>query len=187
MSRRNTVSRWHEPGNAIGLASAPDTVQKPGRLGVSLAEMVLVLAVLGLLFAVAMPRFFGSRDALYVSLARRAFASSHALARQVAAQYGRTSKLHIDPDANAVWVTVDTSVLPWGGGVEDTVREVVYISDLFGGTKIDAASELVCFDPHGLATSSGDCPLPNTTVVLSRGGAVDSIALSRLGRLWVKR
>ena len=143
----------------------------------------MVLAILGLLFLLAAPSLVGSRARAQVVSARRAFRASHALARQIAPQYGRLSKLHIDPRANSFWVTVDTSSVLWGPEMEDTIREVVYVGDRFGGVSIYSNKSLLCFDPRGIGTAARDCQLPNTTVVFSLGGYSDSVTISRLGRL----
>ncbi len=150
--------------------------------GYSLAEVVTVLAMIAILATVAIPAMARSRARVNVIAARNAFAATHSVARHVAAQYGRLSRLHLDPDGSRFWVTVDTAVQP--GVVQlDTIGPVVRVGSLFGGVEIEGAPRTFCFDPRGLATPRLDCDLPNATVVFRRGAVADTVTLSRLGRL----
>ena len=150
--------------------------------GFSLPEIVVVVSVIGLLTLIAFPLLSKARARVDVSAAREAFSASHALARQVAGQYGRLCRLHLDPTGNRFWVTVGTSTVP---GVQrfDTVRTVVKLSEQFGGVRMESRPLTLCFDPRGLATARGQCDLPNATVVFRQGRVVDTVTISRLGRL----
>ncbi len=150
--------------------------------GFSLPEVLVVVLVIGLLAMIAFPLLSTARARVDVSAAREAFSASHSLARQVAAQYGRLCKLHLDPIENRFWVTVDTSTVP---GLQrlDTVRPIVNVAEQFGGVRVESRPVTFCFDPRGLATARSDCDLPNATVVFRRGSVVDTVTISRLGRL----
>ena len=150
--------------------------------GFSLVEAALVIGLVGTLAVIALPRLAKARARVNVAAARDAFAATHALARQAAAQYGRLCRLHLDPAGNRYWVTADTSSLP---GVErlDTIQPLVRIGERFGGVRVEGRSRTFCFDPRGLATPRGDCDLPNATLVFRRGSIADTLTISRLGRL----
>lgn len=150
--------------------------------GVSLIEAVLVIAVLSAAAFIAAPRLVEAHARAQVTAARRAFAAAHALARQVAAQYGAIGKLHLDANDHRFWVTVDTSAVP-GLVVEDTVGPVTFVGGRFGGVKIQSSRRLLCFSPHGLGTARGECELPNATVIFRLGSVADTLVISRLGRV----
>jgi type II secretory pathway pseudopilin PulG len=151
--------------------------------GFSLAEAVVVAAAIGLAALIAFPSLVRARARADVAAAREAFAATHALARQVAAQYGRLSRLHLDPGTDRYWVTIDTASAV-GRQILDTVQPVVRVQEQFGGVQIEAKPHTFCFDARGLATARADCGLPNATVVFRRGGVADTVAISRLGRLY---
>jgi Tfp pilus assembly protein FimT len=150
--------------------------------GFSLVETLVMIAILALMATIALPILGRARARVDVAAARDAFAASHSLARQVAAQYGRLSRLHLDPARNRFWVTADTSSRP-GSSVLDTINPVIRVGERFGGVRLEARARTFCFEPGGLATARQDCDLPNATVVFRRGSIADSITISRLGRL----
>ena len=150
--------------------------------GFSLAEAVVVSAAIAVMALVALPGLFRARARADVAAAREAFAATHSLARQVASQYGRVCKLHLDPSGNRFWVTVDTGSAGVGSAL-DTVQPVVAVGERFGGVRIEAAPRTFCFDHRGLSTLRGDCGLPNATIVFRRGSISDTVTISRLGRV----
>ncbi|MGD2216490.1 MAG: hypothetical protein PVJ64_07025 [Gemmatimonadales bacterium] len=151
--------------------------------GVSLAEVAVVLVVLGAVLLIALPSLARARARVEVMVARENFATLHALARQISVQYGRISKLHLDPGGGRAWVTVDTSSHA-GVAVLDTISRVALSGgELGGGVQLEGAPRTFCFDPRGLGTARGDCDLPNATLVFRCGTVADTLTLSRLGRL----
>ncbi len=150
--------------------------------GLTLVEIFLVIATLGTLFAVAAPILIRSRARTDVAAAREAFVSSLALTRQVAGQYGRLCRLHLDPVENRFWVTADTSATP-GIQALDTVQPVVIVGERFGGVNVEATARVFCFDARGLATARAGCDLPNATVIFRRGSVADTLTISRQGRV----
>lgn len=149
----------------------------------TVVEMLLVILVIGFLALGLFPRLNKTRAQAHVRAARDAFASSHALARQVAAQYGRLARLHLDPAAGRFWITTDTSSAASPSRL-DTVQSVVSVPELFAGVTVQGRAQVFCFDPSGVATARGDCDLPNATIIFRHAGVADTVAISRLGRLW---
>lgn len=151
--------------------------------GVSLAELAVVLVVLGVVLLIALPTLGRARARVEVIVARESFATLHALARQISVQYGRISRLHLDPGGGRAWVTVDTSSQT-GIEVLDTIGSIALSGgEVGGGVQLEATPRTFCFDPRGLATARGDCDLPNATLVFRCGAIADTITVSRLGRL----
>ncbi len=150
--------------------------------GTSLVEVLVVLGALAALVLIAVPGLTRARAKVEVASARQAFAASHALARQIAAQYGRLSYLHVEPPTNRFWVTSDTGNSA-GTVVLDTIGPIVQVDVRFAGVHLEGSTRTFCFDPRGHATARGNCDLPNATVVFRSGAAADTVTISRLGRL----
>lgn len=150
--------------------------------GFSLVEMLLVVAVLGILAAITFPAVARTWARAEAEAARNAFVAGHSLARQVAGQYGGLGKLHLDTARNVFWVTVDTSTIP-DLQAEDTIGPPVYVGDRFGGVRMRTGRRLLCFHPGGLGTAAGGCDLPNATIVFGRGSVAETLTVSRLGRV----
>jgi prepilin-type N-terminal cleavage/methylation domain-containing protein len=150
--------------------------------GYSLVELVVVLVLIGSLGLAAYPALVRARARAEVAAAREAFASTHSMARQLAARFGRVSRLRLEPAANRFWLVVDTASLP-GVTALDTVGGIVAIGERFAGVWVDGEARTFCFDARGLATARGDCSLPNATLVFRRGDLADTLTVSRLGRL----
>ncbi len=150
--------------------------------GMSLAEIAIVMVALGALLLIAVPPLARARDRVEVMAARESFSSAHALARQIAVQYGRVTRLRLDPAGGRFWVTADTSVRA-DAEILDTISVVVLSGAGSRGVSIEAAPRTFCFDGRGLPTARGACDLPNATIVFRRGGAADTVTVSRLGRV----
>ncbi len=153
------------------------------RKGISLTELAVVVVVLGVVLLIALPSLARARARVEVMAARENFMTLHALARQISVQYGRISKLHVDPGGGRLWVTVDTSSGP-GPEAVDTIGGVALSGgEVDGGVRLEGTPRTLCFDPRGLATARGDCDLPNATLVFRCGAVADTITVSRLGRV----
>lgn len=148
----------------------------------SLIELTVAIAALSTLILIAVPSLVRVRARLDVSAARSAFASSHALTRQIAGQYGRLGKLHLDTIDHRFWVTVDTGEV-LGSGSEDTIGPIVSVGDRFSGVRMSSNRRMLCFNARGLGTAQGECNLPNATVVFNKSAFGDTVTISRLGRL----
>lgn len=135
------------------------------RVGFTLLELTVVTAVLGLLLAMVFSRFAAARDRVAVRAALGDLGGAFALARQTA--LARRAPVAVVLD------TVGGSVLVRSAGA------VVHRSELGAyGVSIGAARDSAVYDPRGMGFG-----LSNLTVTVRRGGIVDTLTMSRLGRV----
>lgn len=135
------------------------------RRGWTLVELVLVLAVAGLVMAVALPPMAAWRDRWLVRRARDDAAVLFAAARWRAQGVGRSVTVTIDAARGAVLATHDTWRL---------VREL----DAAYGITLRANRSTLVYRPDGLTSGAA-----NVTLVVARGAAAESLRVSRLGRV----
>ena len=137
------------------------------RKGVTLIEMVVVLVLIGVLAGWAVPKVSAWADWIAVEGASREVAEFYSAARFAAAQRGTRIRIQFAADSlRAVFEGGRDSVFrvrpgPRARGVGFTVSQAV-----------------VRVGSTGYGWAAG-----NTTVVLRRGKFVDSVIISRLGRL----
>jgi prepilin-type N-terminal cleavage/methylation domain-containing protein len=141
---------------------------RPMRRGVSLPELVVVLAVLAVVTAITLPRLVGLLDWIAVDAAARDVTASIAIARNAAVMKGVRSRAVIATDSLRLdrWLG-DTwgPLLRWPGPSDH-------------GVSLDVSNPAVVFDPMGLGWG-----VSNTSVVLRRGDRVATITVSRVGRV----
>ena len=136
------------------------------RRAFTLLELTVVLTIAGLLLALSAPRFVLLRDAWSVRSAMTDLAASFSLARQTA-MARRTS----------VAVVMDTAA----GGVRVRSGSRSYRSSdlrVAYGVRLSANRDSAVYDPRGLGYG-----LSNLTVTVRRGSLVDTLTMSRLGRV----
>jgi prepilin-type N-terminal cleavage/methylation domain-containing protein len=146
------------------------------RQGFTLLETVLVLVLIGLLFAVALPSAMSMRHYSEVRGSSQRFAAKHSLARAVAVRMGRTAQLRIDAGGKRVWIEVVRS---------PTVRDTVGPIERFpSGLGFSSDRTTLCFDARGLAKEAGfSCQQADAIVVFSLAGRADTVRITRLGRI----
>ena len=134
--------------------------------GVTLTELVVVLAMLGVLLALALPRLADAADRAAVRAALADAATVFATARE-SAIYARS----------AVAVQLDTAA--------GTIRaqrgaELLLRRDLRGGysVRLAATRDSMAYDPRGLGLGAA-----NLSLIVQRGRAADTLFVSRLGRI----
>jgi len=141
---------------------------RPMRRGLTLAELLVVLAILAVVTAVTLPRLAGFRDWIAVDTAAQEVITAIAVARSAAVMQGTRSRaviaadsLRIDRWSEGAWADLHR----WPG------------PDRHGVT-LEVSTPVVVFEPIGIAWG-----LSNTTVVLRRGTRLATITVSRLGRV----
>jgi prepilin-type N-terminal cleavage/methylation domain-containing protein len=139
------------------------------RRGVTLPEVVVVLAVLAIVTAITLPHLAGLLDWIAVDTAAREVTSSIAVARNAAVMQGVRSRAVIGSDSLRVdcWAVGDSwgPLLRWPGPVAH-------------GVSLEVSNPAVVFDAIGLGWG-----LSNTTIALRRGERSATITVSRVGRV----
>ena len=140
---------------------------RPMRRGFTLAELVVVVAILAMVTAVTLPRLAGVRDWIAVDTAAQEVMSAIAVARNAVMQ-GTRSRAVIAADS----LRIDR----WRGDSWGDLHR--WPGPDRHGVALEVSNPVVVFEPIGLAWG-----LSNTTVVLRRGTRVATITVSRLGRV----
>jgi prepilin-type N-terminal cleavage/methylation domain-containing protein len=142
------------------------------RRGFTLFELLLVVSIVALLLASALPRAGHLLDSLSVEQAVQRLAAAHARARILAVVQSRVALLVIRPDSvtlrlvqgrdtNTVWTDAGPSA---------------------SGVTLAGPSRTIVFSPVGMTTG-----VSNATYVLVRGSARRQLIISRLGRVRIVR
>jgi prepilin-type N-terminal cleavage/methylation domain-containing protein len=140
------------------------------RRAFTLPELVLVLAVVGVLVGMAVPRVSRVVDSLAVEAASNHLVVAHQRARIMAIARSQILILSIDSDRIAIYPRGGTSPL-WSE-----------VGPAASGVALGGAPRQLSFSPEGLTLG-----LSNATLRLTRGSASRTIVISRLGRLRVAR
>ncbi len=151
------------------------TVRRRGK-GFTLVEMLIVLTVMGVIAAVALPSLATAYRQRATRGAVDRLAMAHSLARATAIRFGRVAELHIDAANSRFWVEVDTS----GTGIRDTVG---LINGPGGQVTMSSNRSLLCFDARGLTTTRGVCESGDVLVQFSLLGRTDTLQTTVLGKV----
>ena len=133
--------------------------------GFALAELLVVMVVMAILLAVAVPRFGAIRDGAAVHSAVAEAARLFATARELAVLRRAPVAVVIDAAAGALEIR--------SRGTTFIRRHLGKVYDVALGTNRDS----MVYDPRGLGFG-----ISNLSLVIRRGRAADTIVVSRLGR-----
>jgi prepilin-type N-terminal cleavage/methylation domain-containing protein len=140
------------------------------RQGFSLLEIVLVLAVIGLLLGIAVPQLSGTLDRIEVESAARQIAGAHQRARLLALARGTVVVLSVSAPELSIHLSGETAPV-WSESGPAASR-----------VKMIGPERQFTFSPIGLTLG-----LSNATIHLTRGSATRSVIVSRLGRIRIER
>ena len=138
------------------------------RQGFTLPELLLVLALGGILLGVAIPRLSAAVDRIEVAAAANRIVAAHQRARLMAVTHGLVAVLSVD----SIELTIRRRGLPaplwWETGP--------------AGQRVTLAgpTRQFTFSPEGFSLG-----LSNATIRLTRGSATRTVIISRLGRVRV--
>ncbi len=138
--------------------------------GYSLLELMLVLAVVGLLLGIAVPRFSRAMDYIEIEAATAEIIAAHQRARMMALARGQVLTLEIDSS--------QLRIAHRGGGRSLWVQR----GPAGSGVSLSGPTRSFTFSPTGITLG-----LSNASLVLARGASVRTVVFSRLGRVRVLR
>ena len=152
--------------------------RRRGHIGFTLVELITVLSLFGVAFAVVVPPFATLARRRATQVASHRFIATHTLARSTAVRFGRAAELHIDASNGRFWIEVDTSQ---AGGGADTLGSMRHVMPI-GRLTMTSDRAVLCFDSRGLPTNRGPCEAADATVVFSHEDEADTVKITALGR-----
>jgi prepilin-type N-terminal cleavage/methylation domain-containing protein len=139
--------------------------------GFTLLELMIGLAIIGLLTLTALPSIVRIGDRAQVKSARTAMVNHLAAARQAAQHGGRLVVFKVS--GTRVWSEAEPRLVASFSSTRDTVGAVTDLAREFH-VSLSSTLDSVVFDPRGFGTGTG-------RVRLTRGAARDSVAVTGLG------
>ncbi len=136
------------------------------RRGVTLAEIMLVLAVMGIALGVAVPPLIGALDRIEVAAAASHIAAAHTRARLLAVTRNQVVVLTVDSLALVIRSRNSPALLWSASGPAQA------------GVSLTGSGRAFTFSPEGFSLG-----LSNATLRVSRGKATRAVIVSRLGRV----
>jgi prepilin-type N-terminal cleavage/methylation domain-containing protein len=135
--------------------------------GVTLVEVLVVVALVGVLSVLGVPRVFRVQDRIEVARATSEVASFYHAARYGAIMRARMVRIEFGAETlRAVYEGVTDSTFLLRPGPRRH------------GVSLAASRPVIRVSPNGIGYGAA-----NTTLVLRRGDAADTLTTSRLGRL----
>ena len=139
--------------------------------GFTLLELMIGLAIIGLLTLTAIPAITRIGDRAQVKSARTALFNHLAAARQAAQHGGRLAVFKVS--GGRVWTEAEPRLVAALSSTRDTVGAVTNLVTEFR-LSVSSTLDSIVFDPKGYGTGTG-------IVRLTRGAATDSLVVTGLG------
>jgi prepilin-type N-terminal cleavage/methylation domain-containing protein len=140
------------------------------RRGFTLPELMLILAVTGILLAIAIPQLSRAMDRIEVQAATAHLVAAHQRARMMAITRGQVLTLSVD--------SAELRIAPASGGVALWSEA----GPATAGVSLAGPTRHFTFSPEGFTLG-----LSNASLLLTRGSSTRTVVISRLGRVRVLR
>lgn len=141
------------------------------RSGFSLPELLIVLAILGIIAAMGLPRTRGLLDDIAAETGAREIMAAHIRARMIAGATGRVVLLDLNPDTLRIRTVLGT----------DTTLAWQSAGPRASGLTLAGPAHPLVYSPLGITMGAS-----NGTWHLAFHSAVRDVIVSRLGRMRIR-
>jgi prepilin-type N-terminal cleavage/methylation domain-containing protein len=141
------------------------------RGGFTLAEVLIVVLIIGIAIAMAVPRMQGVLHQSAIESALNSVASDVTLARLRAVHNARRASLVVNAAGTGYSVVVDSA------GTPTTFKTVSFATD-YKGLTLSPVNDTVVFDSRGMLVQG------TGTIRATRQGRTDSLTISGVGRVY---
>ena len=141
------------------------------RGGFTLAELLVVLVIIGIALAMAVPRLQGALQESAVQSALNRVASDVTLTRIRAVRTARRAVLVVNAAGTGYTVVVDPA------GTPSTFKTVSFAND-YKGLTLSPVNDSVAFDSRGMLVQG------TGTISATRQGRTESLTISGVGRVY---
>jgi type IV fimbrial biogenesis protein FimT len=142
------------------------------RGGFTLAEVLVVVVIIGIALAMAVPRMQGVLHRSSVESALNSVASDITLARLRAVRAATRAALVVNSTGTGYSVVVDPR-----SGTPQTLKTVSFSND-YKGLTLSPVNDSVAFDSRGMLVQGSG------TIRATRQGRTDSLTISGVGRIY---
>lgn len=150
---------------------------KRSEAGVTLVEMVIVFALIGIITAISLPKLANSTDVLAIRSARQEVASYISQARALAIQSGRVA-LFVR-NGNSIQLTVTNA---------NGTTSVIASQNLGAGNGVTLSAspgDTIAFNPRGMLLSG--VSTTSSKIRVSRNGVQDSVCVVGWGKVSISQ